>query len=206
MASDKQLTHEEIEELFREIIVPFFHIRRDISVPEGDRHLENDAEHSWSVAFVACALASKIDPSLDTGLVAQFALVHDIVEVYAGDTSNFASHTDKQTKAQREADALKKIAERFAHLPWIFERVEQYELRQSDEAKFVYAIDKYIPMMFDYLDKGRYLKERKITRERYQHDLAEHRVKAQIHPVVGSYYEKILALVESNDEHFYQGS
>ena len=197
-------SHAELEELFREIIVPFYHIRRDIRVPFEDRHLENDAEHSWSLAFLACALAPKIDSTLDIGLIAQFATVHDIAEVYAGDTSNFASDDEKATKAEREAAALHKIATKFAHFPWIAKMAERYEARDSDEAKFVYALDKYIPVMFDHLDEGEYVREIKLSLDDYRAGLKQHREKAQTHPAIGKYYDEIRALVESHYDNFHQ--
>lgn len=195
-------SHSELEELFKEIILPFYHIRRYIPVPSGDRHMENDAEHSWSLAFLACALAPRIDASLDVGLIAQFATVHDIVEVYAGDTTNFDDEHTK-TKAAREAQALQTITSRFSHFPWILTTLQRYELRDTDEAKFVYSLDKYIPTLFDYLDGGQYLRDEKITREQYIRQLSEHRKKAQAHPIIGKYYDEIRALIEANPEQFY---
>lgn len=195
-------THDELEDLFRKLIVPFYHVARDIRVPEGDRHLENDAEHSWSLAFLACALAPLIDQKLDVGLIAQFATVHDIVEAYAGDTSNFDS-VGMQSKHEREMTALSSISREFAHFPWIAETAMRYEARDTDEARFVYSLDKYLPVMYDYLDTGQYLRELKMTREAYIEHLYEHREKAQAHLVVGKYYDEIRALVESKVDHFY---
>ena len=196
-------SHDELEQLFRQVILPFYQVKRDIAVPVDDSPLENDAEHSWSVGFLACAIAPLIDPKLDVGLIAQFALAHDVVEAYAGDVSNFASETEKAAKHVREAEALDKLESDFAHFPWIAETVRRYEARDSDEAKFVYAIDKYIPVMFDYIDEGKYLHKIKITRQQYVEHLQPHRQKAQAHPVVGKYYDEIRALVEANTDHFY---
>ena len=102
-------SHDELEQLFRQVILPFYQVKRDIAVPVDDSPLENDAEHSWSVGFLACAIAPLIDPKLDVGLIAQFALAHDVVEAYAGDVSNFASETEKAAKHVREAEALDKL-------------------------------------------------------------------------------------------------
>lgn len=195
-------SHAELEELFREIIVPFYHIRRNNCVPFADDYVENDAEHSWSLAFFACALAPKIDPNLDVGLIAQFAIVHDIVEVYAGDTSNLASDEEKATKADREAAALKKITARFTHFPWIIETLERYEMRECGEAKFVYALDKYMPVMLEYLGDGGLIPQRKLTLQQFRGLLARQREKAHTHAVVGKYYDEIRDLLESHDEYF----
>jgi 5'-deoxynucleotidase YfbR-like HD superfamily hydrolase len=84
-------THTDIEQLIKTIILPFYHVKRDMPLPAGERRWENDAEHSWSVALLACALAPEVDPQLDLGKIAQYAIAHDLVEVYADDTSTFAT-------------------------------------------------------------------------------------------------------------------
>src|SRR5689334_1200740 len=116
----KKPTFKDVERILREIILPFYNIERAIPLPFVEpRRWENDAEHSWSVALVACTLAPHVDPSLDVGKVSQFAIVHDLAEVYAGDTNVFGSEDNHRTKEERERDAIKKIEREFAHLPWL---------------------------------------------------------------------------------------
>ncbi|MEK7152377.1 MAG: HD domain-containing protein, partial [Patescibacteria group bacterium] len=114
-------THTQIEYLLRTLVLPFYHIKRDMPLPIGERRRENDAEHSWSIAMLACSLAREIDPNLDVGKICQFAVAHDLVEVYAGDTSTFASEAKHASKAEREEKALQTITREFAHFPWIIE-------------------------------------------------------------------------------------
>jgi putative hydrolase of HD superfamily len=196
-------THADIERLIRKIILPFYHVKRDMPLPIGERRQENDAEHSWSVAFLACALASQIDPKLDVGKIAQYATVHDIVEVYADDTSTFAAQEALDSKAEREEAALKRIASEFAHFPWIVQTIEEYENRSTDEAKFVYALDKYIAATYRYIDGDRGFRECQITLEMFNNKLEAHRKKAHSHPEIAKYYEEVRSLFDSHPEFFY---
>src|SRR5688572_11298710 len=107
MAAKSRPSFQDIEKVMRELVLPFSAIDRDISLslPNGSRN-ENDAEHSWSLALVACMLAPHVDPKLDVGKVCQFAVVHDLTEIHAGDTSAFAPDDDHQTKEEREHQAF----------------------------------------------------------------------------------------------------
>ena len=72
---------------------------------------ESDTDHTVMVGLISCAVAQQLEPRLDIGLVAQFSLVHDLVEAYAGDTNTFGglsagAHADKEA---RESAALARI-------------------------------------------------------------------------------------------------
>ena len=172
-------------------------------MPIGERRWENDAEHSWSLAFLACALAPQIDSKLDVGKIAQYATAHDIVEVYADDTSTFAANEELASKDEREEAALRRITKEFNHFPWIAQTIQEYERRDTNEAKFVYALDKYIAVTYDYIDKGKLFKERKMSLDTYNKHLEVHRKKAHHHPEVAKYYEEVRALLDSHPEFFH---
>lgn len=197
-------THDHIEKLIRTLVLPFYHIKRDMPLPIGERRWENDAEHSWSLALVACALAPEVDSSLDVGKVCQFAVAHDLVEVYADDTSTFASEEQLATKAEREEQALRQIAKEFAHFPWIVQTIEEYERKDTNEARFVYALDKYIAVAYDYIDEGKLFRECSVTLAEYNKSLETHRVKAQSHPIIAEYYEAVRSLLDAHPEFFHQ--
>ena len=173
-------------------------------VPIGERRWENDAEHSWSIALLACSLAPRIDASLDVGKICQFAVVHDLVEVYAGDTSTFASKSEHASKPQREAKALKTISKEFAAFPWIIQTIEAYEHKDTNEALFLYAVDKYITILYDYIDEAQLFRERKITLAAYNKSLEDHRKKVQVHPEIAKYYDEVRALLDARPEYFHQ--
>lgn len=199
-------TLDHLETLMTDLALPFYLIERDAVVPVGRRRFENDVEHSWSVAFLACSLAPEVDKSLDVGKIAQFAVVHDLVEVFAGDTSPWQEQAEGASKEEREEKAQEHIAKHFARFPWIAETIKEYESRASNEAKFVWAVDKVIILIMRHLDKGKHYIENGITKQHFDERLTGHRKKAHAHPAVGDYYEQLLEVFEEHPEYFHQSS
>jgi 5'-deoxynucleotidase YfbR-like HD superfamily hydrolase len=118
-----------------------------------DGQWESDTDHSIQVAWLACAMAQKWYPHLDPGLVAQFAIVHDAVEVHAGDTYAVGLDAEAyQAKKDREHAAFEKLRDELPGLPWLAMMIERYESRAEPEARLVWAVDKLvtkISCMFD---------------------------------------------------------
>ena len=128
---------------------------------------ESDTDHTVMVAICSCALASKLYPNLDIGKVAQFALIHDLVEVYAGDTNTFnITDEGRKEKEERELAALKRIQSEFDTVyPWIAKTIEEYESLITNEAQFVKAVDKVMTKLTHRINQGAYLKREGKTRE-----------------------------------------
>ncbi len=189
----------------REIVLQFSAIERAVPLPlpQGERQ-ENDAEHSWSLALMACMLAPHVDPKLDIGKVCQFAVVHDLTEIHAGDTTAFDPEHRHQTKSEREHQAFEKIAKDFAHFPWLVERLAEYERQDSDEARFVRAIDKIIPLFYDYISGGAYYHKNKHTREEFIAFMRRPREKARAHPGAFKLHEEVMAVLLARPELFYR--
>lgn len=110
------------------LLIPAATVFRTTKVqPELDR-FENDAEHSFLLATLGCAIARHIDVTLDLGKISQYALVHDLVEVFAGDTTIWAAPEKHASKTERETEALATIEQRFGgQFPWLIETIESYE-------------------------------------------------------------------------------
>jgi putative hydrolase of HD superfamily len=127
---------------------------------------ESDTDHTVMLGLIACALAQLWFPHLDPGLVAQFALVHDLVEVYAGDTPTITiDAAGAAAKQRREADAAQRLEDEFADsLPWIPRLIFDYERRAAPEARFVKAVDKLLPKITHLLNGGAALTGQGITR------------------------------------------
>jgi 5'-deoxynucleotidase YfbR-like HD superfamily hydrolase len=195
---------DDLQMLFRDIVLPFYQIDRATPLRFAPGTYENDAEHSWSLALMACALAPHIDKSLDVGRIAEFATVHDLVEVYAGDTSNFGNESDKASKDKREHAALRKIQTKLTAFPWISETIEQYEMQISEEAKFVKSVDKLITLLIDYLEGGLFYKENRITVAQWKRVLQKHREKASKHSGAFKYYDELWNLLLANPHFFHQ--
>jgi len=191
-------------DLVKNIVFPFYGVKRHNALRFDSNRFENDAEHSWSVAFVASSLAPHIDPKLDVGKICQFAIVHDLVEVYAGDTSSFDDADKQATKEQREEDALRKLGQQLTALPWIASTAHEYEVQTSPEARFVKSVDKLLPLVFDYVEEGFFYQENKITIEEWKKHMQKHREKASKHPGVFEYYDELWDLLLANPHFFYQ--
>ena len=124
---------------------------------EDQETRESDATHTVMLGILACAYADVYAPHLDRGRIAEFALVHDLVEVYAGDTPTFRMTDEKlmKDKEAREAAALARIKEEFDGIyPWIARTIEEYERRESPEARYIKVVDKALPKIVHILNKG----------------------------------------------------
>ena len=125
---------------------------------------ENSAEHSWHLALLAMVLAEHANEPLDVGKVIRMVLIHDIVEIDAGDTYIYDAQDDKPEREQRAADRIFGLlppdqAQEFRDL-W-----DEFEARQTAEARFASALDRFIPQLHNFHTQGRSWKEHGITSE-----------------------------------------
>ncbi len=130
---------------------------------EDGTTLESDTDHTVMLSVSACALAKKLySDSLDVGLVAQFAIVHDLVEAYAMDTDSFGINEEgKKAKDAREHEAFLRIQSEFSDVyPWIPEMIERYEALDTKEARFVKTVDKLMSKITHVINGGAYFKSK----------------------------------------------
>ncbi|MFZ5827574.1 MAG: HD domain-containing protein [Bacillota bacterium] len=128
---------------------------------------ENDAEHTWHLAMMALLLAEHANERVDVNRVIQMLLVHDLVEIDAGDTFAYddRGHDDKEERERRAADRI------FSLLPhdqatalralW-----DEFEERATPEARFAAAVDRFHPMLHNYHNQGKSWQEHGITSDR----------------------------------------
>jgi len=131
------------------LILDFGKVDRKTAHQDGE-YPESDTDHTVMLGILGSSIASKLYKDLDVGLVAQFALVHDLVEVHAGDTPTLIGMTPEsfQEKSEREELALQKIKTDFGNeFPWIHETIEKYERLDTKEARFVKVLDKIMPKL-----------------------------------------------------------
>ena len=139
-----------------ELILRFGRVNRATYHPDGVRP-ESDTDHTVMLGVLACALAAKWRHlSLNVGRVAEFALVHDLAEAYAGDTQSFDITAEaKADKEAREVAAFARIAREFAaHFPWLVGTLGAYEAQKEPEARFVRYLDKVTPKLTHALNGG----------------------------------------------------
>lgn len=130
---------------------------------DGSRN-ENSAEHSWHLAMVAIAMAPHAVEPVDIERVIRILLVHDIVEVDAGDVDIY----DVEGRKAKEVEEIAAADRIFALLPepqgsemralW-----DEYEARETPEARFAYACDRLQPLMLDLATGGATWHARGIT-------------------------------------------
>lgn len=173
-------------------------VERIVYVPSEERW-ENDAEHSYQLAMTAWYLIETNKLNLDLQKVICFALVHDLVEAYAGDTYIYDSPEVLANKDAKEEEATKLLQESFPSLTSMHELISEYEERESPESRFVYALDRLLPIINIYLDQGRTWQTKGITLEMLR---AAKDDKVRLSPEVAPYYEELIGILEQNQHLF----
>lgn len=129
-------------------------IYRQTRVLHEDR-AENDAEHAWHLAMLAIVLKEYANEPVDLATVLETVLIHDVVEIDAGDTYAY-DEAGNATKAEREQKAAERLygilpkeqGERLKKL-W-----EEFEAQSTPEARFANALDRIQPLMLNYNKQG----------------------------------------------------
>jgi putative hydrolase of HD superfamily len=133
---------------------------------------ENDAEHSWHISVMAMVLAEYADQSVDIGRVIRMTLVHDLIEIYAGDTFAYDTlgNQDKKAREDAAADRL------FAMLPTdqgmeIRMLWEEFDQMETPDAIFAAALDRLQPLLHNFVTEGHTWK-RGVTSEQVRKRMA----------------------------------
>jgi putative hydrolases of HD superfamily len=126
---------------------------------------ENSAEHSWHLATLAILLLEHVEETIDLIRVLKMLLVHDVVEIDAGDTFaydtvNIATQSEREQRAaERLFGLLPDEQGRELHALW-----EEFEHRQSPESKYANALDRLQPIMQNFYSGGQSWKKHGVTR------------------------------------------
>ena len=134
------------------------------------QRVESDAEHVWHLVMMVYLLARQ-KPELERMKLIELALIHDLVEVYAGDVNLWDDK--KKNKEQKEADEKKAAKKLFSKLPEsegkrMLEIWCEYEKRETPEAVFVYALDKLQPFLQRLVSGDNGWKERTVDLEKLE--------------------------------------
>lgn len=143
-------------------------IFRQTYLADGNRK-ENDAEHSWHLALMAVLLKEYSNEEVSLEKVIPMVLIHDLVEIDAGDTYAY-DEAGKQTQRAREEKAADRI---FGMLPkdqgenfralW-----EEFDAYETPEAKFAHVCDNVQPLMLNHATDGKSWRERGIKRSQVE--------------------------------------
>lgn len=137
-------------------------IIRQTNLTNGERK-ENDAEHSWHLALMAVFLSEYAKEPVDVLQVIKMVLIHDLVEIDAGDTYLY-DEAGNGTKAAREQKAAERI---FNILPGdqaeeLFQLWQEFEDRKTPESKFANTLDRIQPVLLNDATEGRAWREHDV--------------------------------------------
>ncbi len=143
-------------------------VYRQTTVKVDADRFENSAEHSWHIALMAHVFAPLVGEDVDIHRACLMLLLHDIVEIDAGDTFAFASAADIEAKAEKEAAAADRL---FGLLPagqsdsyrqlW-----QEYEDAQSADARFAKAMDCLLPLIQNMNNEGGSWRRHQVSRSK----------------------------------------
>lgn len=137
-------------------------VKRQTMLSDGKTR-ENDAEHAWHMAVMAILLAEYANQKIDLLKTVSMLLIHDLVEIDAGDTFAY-DEEGKKTKAERE----EKAADRLFHLlpedqaEKLYGLWREFEAEETPEAKFARTMDNFQPAMLNAVNDGKLWQERGI--------------------------------------------
>ena len=128
---------------------------------------ENDAEHAWHMAVMSYILKEYANEKIDIARTMIMCLIHDIVEIDAGDTYAYDDE-GKKTQAEREQKAKNQIfsilpEEQAAEMKAIF---DEFEANETAEARFAHAMDNIQPILLNNSNSGSDWKEHSVSAEK----------------------------------------
>ncbi|MEK6898764.1 MAG: HD domain-containing protein [Nanoarchaeota archaeon] len=161
-----------------------------VNVISKELRRESDAEHTWHLAMFFLLFEKELPVGIDLVKVLKLCLIHDLPEIYAGDTFAFDTIAVK-TKKEREDKAASKL---FSNLPddlrtdfmalW-----KEYESCVTKEAQFVKSFDKMQPILQHLCTEGRVWKERGIKYEQVDGNKRNHMTH---HSLTMDIYERLM--------------
>jgi putative hydrolase of HD superfamily len=132
---------------------------------DGTRQ-ENSAEHSWHIALMGMILAEYVEQPVDLLRTLKMLLIHDIIEIDAGDTYCY-DEVGAMNQSSRENTAAERL---FGLLPEdqmieLRELWKEFEARTTPEAKYAATIDRLMPLLHNYHTEGRSWREHGIKKD-----------------------------------------
>ena len=156
----------------------------------GHGRQENDAEHAWHMAMMIYLLKEYANAPIDLAKTMMMALIHDIVEIDAGDTYAYDA-AGMETQAERERLAAERI---FGLLPddqrdELRGLFEEFEAGETAEAKFARTMDNLQPLMLNDSNDGGDWKAHQVTRTQVMKRHARNQLGSE---VIGAYTKELI--------------
>lgn len=170
------------------------YIERQSYVADGSRH-ENDSEHSWHLALMAMLFSEYANEKVDVLHVIKMVLIHDAVEIDAGDTYAYdtAGNATKREREEKAADRIFNILpeEQAKEMRALW---DEFEACETPESKFANALDRVQPIMLNDITGGRAWREHGVAAEQV---LTRN---ANTHKGSEALWEHVESLVEKNKQ------
>lgn len=136
--------------------------RQSVYYENGNIKRENDAEHSWHMCMYALVLEEYAPKGTDISRCIKMMLIHDLVEIYAGDTYLY-DEKGNEDKADREKAAADKLYDMLGKQGDELKNLwYEFEENKSLEAQFANTLDRLQPLLLNYLTQGYKWKENKV--------------------------------------------
>jgi putative hydrolase of HD superfamily len=180
-------------------------IERLIYYPDGKKidRRENDTEHSYNLAMTAWYL-SQYFPELDVLKLLQYSLTHDFVEIHAGDVMAIGrTKKEQQKKDELEKQALNTLKNDWPDFQALTASINDYEAKNTPEAKFIYALDKLMPLILNIISEGKTWKKLNLNRSDIIKNKEE---KTKLSPEVHEIWKMLKEKIQNNDSYFNEGS
>ena len=131
-------------------------VYRQTTVKADNNRQENSAEHSWHIALMANVLSEYTEEPVDVNRAVMMLLIHDIVEIDAGDTFAFAAQQELDGQEDKEIEAANRL---FGLLPTAqFEQMKalwlEFEQAQTADARFAKGMDRILPLLQNMANGG----------------------------------------------------
>jgi len=181
-----------------QLLHAFQSVERVIYAPDLVRK-ENDVEHSYMLVMLCWYFLDVFKLDLDKCKILEYALVHDFIEVYAGDTFIFDTEGQK-SKHEREEQARLRLADEFPEFKDMHARIEEYEKRKDPEAVFVHEVDKFIPLVTGYIQKGSMWKKLDMKPDEL---FANKRARITVNTEIRDLLEQFIQELESRPSDFF---
>lgn len=152
--------------------------------------LENAAEHSWYLTVAAMVLVEYSEPNVNIDRVIRLLIIHDVVEIYAGDTYIYdnSAVNEQYSKEKTAADKLFDLLPK-DQTPEFRSLWEEYEAQLTSEAIFARLIDRLMPLLANFYTQGKSWKENGITSVQV---ISKYRFIKDISPTLWGYVQAIL--------------
>lgn len=174
-------------------------VQRIARIPD-EQEYRSTAEHTFELVVLAWYIIDTDKLPLSHEKVLKYALAHDLIEGYAGDTY-FGNEELAKNKKEREAAALARIKSEFAEFADLITYMEAYETRADEESKFVYALDKLIDPLNSSMDTTRSIWTDLNMSYALLREYKDHKIAQSEHIV--PYWEQLIAKIDAKKDFFF---